>query len=537
MRKKNVATIYFLMVGILLLSGCNKGKERETVTNVPTSTPVVSLMPTKDKLVSSKDINTLVSSLTLEEKAAQITGSLETLLPEENAYNYKEEMIEPNVVFPNNMALGVVNDANAMYQIGLYIGNEDRKAGAKISFARVSTVSTNPIWSGTYLSFSEEYERVYQLGEAYVKGLAASGIMPCLCDFIGTGYGEDEASVSLSEEEIRKQLYIYRRLLDAVQEEDKSLPVAIKVSSVTINGTKMIENKELLTDMLKGVMKFDGIVMGQASDIYGIEKDSLKEKVAAAINAGVDSIYAPDTPTEYKKAILAAVEGKLLSEDRVDEAVTRILTVKSKLGLFEDNVKTEFNKSAMKQEEAEELAASLVEKSLVLLQNKNEVLPLKKSLSIYVTGPAAEDLLLQGLKEVAKDYEYDIITDKTKANKADVTLLCLGETIDVEKVKDESPLSVTAHPGNTEAITEAKDLGLPTVTLLLSGRQQNISAYKDQWDAIVMCYLPGSREDRIAHVLAGEIEFAGKLALSWYGSEEEFTPEHILYGKGYGREY
>lgn len=520
MRKKTLTTLYLVIAGIVLLNGCKKENKRETITTAPEHTPVVSFLPTEDKLKASFNVNTLVSSLSLKEKAGQITGSLETLLPDNKGYTYIEETLTPSVIFPSNMALGVVNDTRAMYEMGLYIGNENRKANGKISFAKVATVSTSPLWSRTYQSFSEEYERVYQLGKAYVQGLAASKVMPCLCDFIGTGYGFDEDAVTLSEEEIRKQLYLYRRLLDAIYETDSSLPVAIQVSSVTVNGTKMIENKELLTDMLKGVMEFDGVVMGQASEIEELEKGSLKEKVASALLAGIDCIYATDTPNKYQDAIVEAVESGLLPEDRVNEAVTRILTVKKKLGLFDDSKKTDHIESAMSKEEAEELAASLVERSLVLLQNNHEVLPFKKGQRIFVTGLAAENAsLYKGIMEVAKDYKYDIITDKTKAKDADVTLLCLGEK------------------NNTASITEAKELGLKTIALLVTGSQPDISTYRDQWDAIVMCYLPGSRGDRIAHVLAGEIAFTGKLAISWYDSEEKFTPEHVLYGRGYGREY
>ncbi len=558
MNRIHRSSLCLMLAGLLIIIGCSqKNKEiQPSVTEVVVG-PTSSLSETMMKY--SSDIEKLVDNLSLEELTMQMTSSLEELLPEKDTYTYIENTVSPDLMFPENINLGVAGDVDTLYQIGEYNGTKLKSAGALISKANVASTMQNPLYSGAKNSFSGDYKQVYTLGEAYVKGLAHAGIMPCLTDFIGAGYAKNDEDVTLSEDEIRQQLYIYRRLLDAILEENENLPVAIQVSSVSINGTKMIENKEMLNDMLRGTMKYQGLVIGRASDIELIDKGELKEKVAAVINAGVDVISEPGSSAMYKEAIKEAVLDHIVPFDRIKESVIRILKTKKALGLFDhENGTANANKPNI--EEANELAASLAMQSVVLLQNSTKILPLKKGSSIYIMGPAANNMEMQTARELtkeqkanikdggtildgfisfAKQYEYTIITDKEKAKNADVILLCLGESPSYEESVTDN-LSLTSDNGedeNTIAIEEAKKLRLPVVTLLIAGRQLNLNPYRNEWDSVVMCYLPGSRGDAIANVLSGKNSFTGKLTMPWYDSDTEFTEDHILYGIGYGREY
>ncbi len=555
--RKSFVKVGFVIAGILVLAGCSQN-EVSQVTPVPIAKPAIK--HTQKKILETSDMNDLVNSLTIQEKAAQMTGSLETLVPEEETYHYLEETVTRTVVFPGNIGLGVVGDKDSLYKMGEFVGKENRKAGAIVSFASVAATSFHPCWGGTFQCYSDDYKEVYSLGRSYVKGLVSTGIMPCLTGFINTGQGLSRENISLTEDEIRQQLFIFRQLLDAAKDENEEMPVAIQISSCSINGTKMVENKELLTDMLRNVMKFDGIILTKASDVELINKDSLAEKLASVINAGVDVISKPSKASDYTAAIVQAVKMGLLKEKRVNESVTRILTAKKALGLFSGKGVLQVSEE-LDENYANKLAASLVQKSLVLLKNEKELLPLKKGLTIYVTGPAADNLkaqcgglltednkdqtrkgstILQGLQGLEKENMYTIVTDKKEAKNADVTLLCVGESAYTSENGDVETTSLTSEKGlygNKEAIEEAKELGHKTITLLVAGRHLDINPYIDQWDSIVMCYLPGSKGDAIANVLAGEETFTGKLTMPWYNSEKEFTVDNILYGKGYGREY
>ena len=255
--------------------------------------------------------------------------------------------------------------------------------------------------------------------------------------------------------------------------------------------------------------------------------------------------------------------------DRVNDAVTRILTVKKEMKVLEDpmmeKVTSEVDKVGSKQ--YRDLAKTLVEKSMVLLKNDNKLLPFKKGSKIFVTGPAANDVgvqcggwtitwagstdaehgdskwipegttILEGLQALASEFDLTIITDQKKASEADMTLLCLGEKPYAEWEGDSEDINITgalALEGNDDAIKFAKNLGLPTVTLLVAGRNVIFSDYMNQWDSIVMCYLPGSEGDGVGNVLTGKSSFTGTLPMPYYSEVKDIRTDKVLFPVGYG---
>ena len=152
--------------------------------------------------------------------------------------------------------------------------------------------------------------------------------------------------------------------------------------------------------------------------------------------------------------------------------------------------------------------------------------------------------ILQGFKDIADKYGFTIITDKEQAKDADVTILCVGEDSYAEWNGDTETLSLTGKQGlseNTDAIDEAKNLrdnnNIPTVACIVAGRNVLISDYLKNWDAAVMCYLPGSEAQGIAHVLSGETNFKGKLAMPWYESVDQIKTDKCMFKVGYGLTY
>ena len=124
----------------------------------------------------------------------------------------------------------------------------------------------------------------------------------------------------------------------------------------------------------------------------------------------------------------------------------------------------------------------------------------------------------------------------------DIVLLAIGEMPYAEFLGDTSDLSITGefgHEENQEAIEFAESLDKPVITLLVAGRNVIISDYVDNWDGLVMCYLPGSEGDGVASVLSGEVNFTGKLPMPYYKSVEDIGKEDatMLYEFGYGLEY
>ena len=270
---------------------------------------------------------------------------------------------------------------------------------------------------------------------------------------------------------------------------------------------------------------------------------------------------------EAKQIIVDAVKSGKISEERVDDAVTRIIKVKKAAGLFEDPF---LEKTATRQQETgsleyRKIAEKLVEESLVLLKNDSDVLPLKAGAKIYITGPAADDASVQcggwtiewngsskkdiaGVTTIQEAFErygaaygVEIITDKRKAKEADVVLLCVGEQAYAEWNGDTADLELCGAlglPDNRKAIEEVKKLGKPTVVCILAGRNVILDPKDyDSWDGVVMCYLPGSEGKGISDVLCGCADFTGKLPSPWYGSVYEIGTDRSFLERGYGLSY
>jgi beta-glucosidase len=216
------------------------------------------------------------------------------------------------------------------------------------------------------------------------------------------------------------------------------------------------------------------------------------------------------------------------------------------MGLFENPLGDQ--KLAAKElgsDKNREVAKKAVRESLVLLKNKNNILPLKKGAKIYITGPAADNVgvqcggwtiswqgsmdtggvrwtqgstILDGFKKIAQENGGTIITDEKEAKNADVAVDVIGEKQYAEYEGDDGDLIIysgQALDENKEALEKAKSTGLPVVTILISGRPRIVTNEINDWDAFVAAWLPGSEGDAVAEVLYGNYPFTGRLSFTW----------------------
>ncbi|MHB8127733.1 MAG: glycoside hydrolase family 3 protein [Mobilitalea sp.] len=483
-------------------------------------------------------------------------------------------LLKGAVVFPHNIGLGAANDPVLMYEMGAAVAEEMKLTNILWNFGPCVAVSADPRWGRTYESYSSDTNIVAGLADAYMKGQQDHGVASTAKHYVGDGgtsYGTgetnqllDRGDTKISEEELRKvHLYPYEILV--------SSGVKIVMASFSsYNGLKMHENEYLITDILKTELGFKGFVVSDWEAMNALSGDTFEEDIALAVNAGVDMLMEPNN---YKKAINALVNnvnsGKI-SMDRIDDAVSRILTVKFDLGLFEDPFmeKTTHEVTELGSTGYRDLAKQLVAKSQVLLKNDNSLLPLQKGKKIFVTGPARNNMglqcggwglswqgnldtngkitegttILEGLQEYADTFGLEIITDREQASQADIVILVLGEVPYAEFEGDTQDLSIIgskADSGNKSAIEYVKGLNKPVITLLVAGRNVIIEEYMDQWDSIVMCYLPGTEGDGIASVLYGETPFTGKLPMPYYKSVDDIAMDNadLLFKVGYGLTY
>ena len=607
-------------------TGTNPDSTTETVSTDASSTEAVNGYPYLDSSLSTKErVADLLGRMTLEEKAGQMVqgvigdvtaadmtdlglGSVLSgggAVPGDNSINAWQGMVEMYqdgamqtrlqipflygidavhghsnvygaVIFPQNIGLGAANDPALMYDMGAAVAEEMKLTHTLWNFSPCVAVAQDPRWGRVYESYSSDPMIVSSLAAAYLKGQTDHGIAATAKHYagdggtvFGTGEGNnliDRGDTQLTEEQFRAlHLAPYKTLVDAGVK-------VIMASFSSFNGTKMSEDTYYLTDVLKTEFGFKGFVVSDWEATAGLSGDSFKQNVALAVNAGVDMLMEPNKYSDACSAIINGVNDGSILQDRVDDAVGRILTVKFDMGLFEDpymeNLKTEVD--SLGSAKYREIAKNLVEKSLVLIKNQDNILPLKKGQKIFVTGPAIDDIgvqcggwtktwqgltdqknggkitegttILEGLEAYAKVNNMEIITDPDRADEADVVILAVGEMPYAEFEGDSADLSLTgptALPGNSDAISMVYSLNKPTVTLIVAGRQVTINEYIGDWDAVVMCYLPGSEGDGIASVLTGATGFSGKIPMPWYKDVNDIGTAGVdlQFAIGYGLSY
>ena len=473
------------------------------------------------------------------------------------------------VYFPHNIGQGAANDEELAYQVGLITADEAKICRMMWNFSPVVAQSADPRWGRTYESYGSDLDTITRLSTAYTKGLIDGGIVACTKHFFADGnvkYGTgeqgdtlmliDRGDAQLSEEEINELLKVYQAQIDAGVQ-------TIMISHSSLNGVKMHENKEYIMK-LKNEMGFKGFIVSDWGSIQNIPADSYKEQVIKSINAGIDMLMETDRYAEAKQAIVDAVGTGEISEERVNDAVTRIIRVKMDIGLFDDpllkDLKTKQTETGSLEYRA--VAEKLVEKSLVLLKNDKKTLPLKEGAKVYISGPAANNgqvqcggwtigwneapyvdiegvtTIKEAFEKYAADYGIEIVAD-IKA--ADVVLLCVGEKSYAEWNGDTEDLELCGAlglPDNRKAIDEAKRSGKPTVTCIVAGRNVILDQNDyGSWDSVVMCYLPGSEGKGISDVLCGCADFSGKLPSPWYGSVDQIGTDKCFLERGYGLTY
>jgi beta-glucosidase len=356
----------------------------------------------------------------------------------------------------------------------------------------------------------------------------------------GTGSGVDRGNTVITREEfLRLHVSQYKAAIEA----DVG---SIMVSFSSVNGAMMHCNGELLNDLLKGDMGFNGFLV---SDWEAIEltPGSYDTEVANAINAGLDMIMAPKSYRRFLETLKALVPNEV-PMTRIDDAVGRILSVKCELGALDsghyfeqsqggDQAKIELFKK-LGSPEHRAVARDAVRQSLVLLKNDRNLLPMSKALSrVHVAGKNADDLgnqcggwtiswqgtsgavtsgttILKGIKSaVSPNTTVSYTVNGAGAKGADVGIVVIGETPYAESAGDRADLSLDSE--DIATVEAVKAAGLPVVVILVSGRPLIVGPILDKADAIVAAWLPGSEGQGVSDVIFGDYAPTGKLSVSW----------------------
>jgi beta-glucosidase len=445
-------------------------------------------------------------------------------------------------ILPHNIALGAiaagnqVKGAQAAYTAGRITAQEMVATGIRWTFAPVLGVAQDPRWGRTYESYSENADIVSAMGEYFIKGVQENGGAACMKHFLGEGQtvdGRNQGNALLDGSGIEKILPPYRAAI-------KEGALSLMPSFSSVNGIKMHQNKELLTDLLKDEMGYKGFVVSDWSAVKQLTGGSYRMQIANAINAGVDMCMATDGRENWINFIsnlTKLVEDGIVPMSRIDDAVIRILRFKQKLKLFENPLITRAGEIGTAENRA--AARELVSDSLVLLRNeKNTLKRLSESKKILVAGQGANNIgmqcggwtitwqggngnitkgttILEGIREAVKDRaSVSYAENGDLGGTFDAVIAVIGEDPYAETQGDRSG-NISIRPKDMEMLKKAYTYHCPVTVIMLSGRPMNIGEELRKWDAFIAAWLPGTEGAGVADVLFGGKSFTGRSPYTW----------------------
>lgn len=471
-------------------------------------------------------------------------------------------------LFPHNIGLGAANNPDLIEKIAKATATEVMATGIDWVFAPTVATVRDDRWGRTYEGYSEDPEIVKSYAAAVVHGLqghAGDGflgddrVISTVKHFIGDGgtIGGDDQGDNITSEEALYKLHAqgYVGGLTAGAQ-------SVMASFNSWHGEKLHGSRYLLTDVLKGKMGFDGFVVGDWNG-HGQIAGCSNENCPQAINAGLDVFMVPtDAWKLLMENTIAQVNQGVIPLSRIDDAVSRVLRVKLRAGLFDKpspaNRQFSGKTALIGSEEHREIARQAVRESLVLLKNEKQLLPLSPTMNILLAGDGADNIgkqsggwtiTWQGTGNKNADFPggssiYDGLATQVKAagghlelspngtykNKPDVAVVVYGEEPYAEGHGDRDNL-VYQRGSKTDLalLKKLKAEGVPVVSVFISGRPMWINAEMNASDAFVAVWLPGSEGKAVADVLLsdkqGDIQhdFTGKLSFSWPNSPEQIV--------------
>ncbi len=480
-------------------------------------------------------------------------------------------------IFPHNIGLGATRDPKIVEAVARATALEVAATGMDWDFAPCLAVPDDYRWGRTYEGFSENTALVTELGGAAVRGYQSTDInnpqsvLACAKHFIGDGgtlFGTglnnliDRGNLAISEKELReKHLPPFKEAID-------NGVATFMAAYNTWNDVKCHANKYLLTDLLKEELGFQGFVVSDWAAIEEIPGD-YKSDIIISINAGIDMVMVPgavkygnQSYETFLTLFKESVDDGSIPMERVDDAVKRILLVKKQSGLFDRPFSDQQLLSHIGSSKHREIAREAVRKSMVLLKNNDNVLPLPKSgKTIVVAGRGADNIgmqsggwtiswqgemgqttkgttILDAIKSaVGADTNVEYSKNGTGVN-GDVAVVVIGEKPYAEMQGDRADLNLDND--DLSVINHLKKKGMPVVVVLLSGRPMIITKEVNNWDGFVAAWLPGTEGAGVADVLFGDYNPTGKLSYSWPKSMNQFpikTNDDHLYDYGYGLSY
>jgi len=486
-------------------------------------------------------------------------------------------------VFPHNIGLGATRDPALVRRVEHVAASETRSTGPQWAFAPCVCVARDDRWGRIYESFGESPALVESM-ETAIAGLQGppghladnDRVLATAKHFAGDGlttYGTGSNSQTTGTYPIDQGVdqvdhATFKRLaLDVYVPAVKRYHVGSVMPSYSDvdwtedglgNPVNMHGNAELIQGWLKDQQDFDGIVISDYNGIDHIapQTSTFADKVEAGVNAGIDMFMQPSNFEDFEATLKTLVDDGDVSMDRIDDAVSRILTVKFEMGLFEHPYTDRTHLPEVGDAAHRRVARTAVQESQVLLQNDRHTLPLSRSQHVYVAGSNADNIgnqaggwtltwqggstnvipgttILQGIRQEAG---YRNVTWSEDASdpvgKKDTGIVVVGETPYAEGFGDVFGPQWAYDPGDHNVPRPVKDMQISAtdqdaidtvcsqakrcVVVIVSGRPLILGPQvRDEADSIVEAWLPGSEGEGVSDALFGRSSYTGKLRVTW----------------------
>jgi beta-glucosidase len=457
-------------------------------------------------------------------------------------------------LFPQSIGMGATWDPSAAMTGGEVTGNALRATGWNWDFAPVQDVSRDNRWGRYYEAWSEEPALAAAMGGAYVHGVQSGGagglkVTATVKHFAGYSEsinGHDRVQAELP---IR---YLQDTFLPSYAGAIDAGSGTVMVDSGSVNGIPATASHFLLTTELRDRLGFKGVVISDYGDVgalattYHMAPD-LAGAAALAINAGVDVAMLPFNADQWQTAVQQDVQDHSISMATINQAVSRILTLKFQLGLF-DHPLVDASKADAAVESGRDATLQAARESITLLRNQGNVLPLSPSSKLVVTGPNADNMayqlggwsvawqgafdsghccegpanqippgttVLAGLKGEDSNVTFapDQATAVADAANADAVVVAVGEKAYAEGLGDNPAPQLT--PDQQNLVSALEKTGKPVIVVVVAGRPLGLGP-AEQANAILMAY-QGSTEagQAVADAIFGKIDPSGKLPVTW----------------------
>ncbi len=465
--------------------------------------------------------------------------------------------VSGSTLFPHQLGMAATWNDSLISRFGEATAEESRAAGVHWVFSPILDVARQPLWVQFFETFGEDTYLAGRLSKALVRGYQESDspVAACAKHYVGYGFpfsGKDRTPVHIGERTLREvHLPAFKKAIDAGLK-------TVMVGSNEIDGRPVLANKYWLNDVLRDELGFEGVVLSDWADVahladwHRIAEDN-REAAYLAVEAGLDMAMVPNDYS-FVEDVLALVESGVVSEERIEASVRRILQLKWDMGLFRKST----SDAHLYHREGNKMAAfqSALE-SITLLKNEGDALPLDRDEPILVIGPAANSMsslngawsrtwqgtdslieqeghltLVQSMREHDPDLRFlemgelgvvhDLKPVEHLAKTASAIVLCLGETPATEKPGDIRDLELDEL--QLQLAERVLSSGKPVVLVLLEDRPRVVSQIAARSAAVIMAYRPGSEGGRaLSDLLYGKENFSGKLPFTYPSAVNDLT--------------